>query len=72
MLLRLDNRASADDLVRFFAAHDYVVERRGDTLVDVRPASALGEQADRERLVRDLEAWQAWNEGAEVEVELKD
>ena len=69
MLLRLDNRASADDLVRFFEAHAYVVERRGDVLVDVRPAEGLGAQADRERVVRDLEAWQAWNPGAEVELE---
>lgn len=69
MLLRLSNPASADDLVRFFQAHDYVVERRGETLVDVRPSDSFGAQADRERVVRDLEAWQAWNPGAEVELE---
>ncbi len=68
MLLRIDNPASADDLVRFFETHDYVVERRGDTLVHVRPSSALGERADRERVVRDLEAWLAWNPGARAEL----
>lgn len=68
MLLRIDNPASADDLVRFFETHDYVVERRGATLVHVRPSSGLGEQPDRERVVRDLEAWQAWNPGARAEL----
>jgi len=66
MLLRLTQPASADDLVRYFRAHDYLVERRSDTLVHVQPLNALGAQADRERVVRDLEAWQAWNPGSEV------
>jgi len=52
--------------VRYFGAHDYLVERRGDTLVHVQPLNALGVQADRERVVRDLEAWQAWNPGSAV------
>lgn len=68
MLLRLTNPASTGDLVRFFEAHAYDVERRGDALVDVRPLAGLGEVADRERVVRDLEAWQAWNPGTEVEI----
>ena len=68
MLLRITSPASADDLVRFFEAHDYRVDRRGDTLVDVEPLSPLGEPADRQRVVRDLEAWQAWNPGASVEL----
>ena len=52
--------------MRYFRAHDYLVERRSDTLVHVQPLNALGAQADRERVVRDLEAWQAWNPGSEV------
>jgi hypothetical protein len=66
MLLRLTHPASADDLVRYFRAHDYLVERRRDTLVHVQPLNALGPQADRERVIRDLEAWQAWNPGSEA------
>jgi hypothetical protein len=66
MLLRLSGPASAEDLMRFFHAHGYLVERRGEALVDVEPADPLGGEADRERVVRDLEAWQAWNPGADV------
>ena len=68
MLLRVSNRASADDLMRFFRAHDYLVTRRGTDLVDVQPLNPLSARADRERVVRDLEAWQAWNRGAEAEL----
>jgi hypothetical protein len=68
MLLRITSPASADDLVRFFRAHDYLVTRRGDDLVDVQPLNPLSAQADRERVGRDLEAWQAWNQGAGVEL----
>lgn len=66
MRISTGDPASADDLVRFFREHAYLAVKRGSGLVEVQPINALSEQGDRERLVRDLEAWRASRPGTDA------
>jgi hypothetical protein len=60
---------AARNLVRFFRARDYLAVADLTGVVDVAPIATEGEEADRERTLRDLAAWCADHRGVEVRVD---
>ena len=68
MLVRVTNLEATRRLVRFFRSRGYLAVQREPRLVEAVPIAAASEEADRRRLLADLDDWHAENPDAEASV----
>lgn len=61
MRIQIDDPRRCRDIVRHFRARGYLAVERGPGTIEVVPIDATGADADRARILSDLEEWAAAN-----------
>jgi hypothetical protein len=68
MRVRISDGGRASELVAFFRARDFLAVKRSRTLLEVSPLVTLSDGADRGRVVRVLDEWEAANPEAAADL----
>ncbi len=68
MRIRVSDPNLTEDLVRFLRRHDYLAVRKDRDIIDAAPINSVSARADRARLRRHLDEWQADRPGVTAEI----